>query len=113
MPPVVLAPVWERVLVEVRTPEPSRTARALRRLRVPEVDLVVLRTSTNLLIGLGTATGAALAFALVAAQLSQDRQQTAWLAVAPLLPALLVAGAYDSTDPLRELAEPTPYSKLQ
>ena len=37
----------------------------------------------------------------------------AWLAIAPLIPALLVAGAYDSTDPLRDLAEPTPYSKLR
>ena len=53
------------------------------------------------------------AFALVAAQLSHDRQQLAWLTIAPLLPALLVAGAYDSTDPIRELADATPYSKLR
>ena len=111
--PVSLAPVWDRVLVEVRTPDRSWPFRLLRRLAVPEVDLVVLRASTNLLLGLAVATAAALTFALVAAQLSESRQGVAWLAIAPLIPALLVAGAYDSTDPLRDLAEPTPYSKLR
>ena len=74
---------------------------------------MVLRASSNLLLALGIAAAAALVFALAAAQLSERSQQLAWLAVAPLLPALLVAAAYDSTDPLRELADPTPYSKLR
>jgi hypothetical protein len=111
--PVSLAPVWDRVLVEVRTPEPGRLTRLLRWLHVPEVDVVVLRASANLVVALAVAVAAALTFALVAAQLSHDRQQLAWLAIAPLLPALLVAGAYDSTDPIRELADTTPYSKLR
>ena len=111
--PASLAPVWDRVLVEVRTPEPGRLTRLLRWLHVPEVDVVVLRASGNLVVALAVAVAASLVFALVAAQLSHDRQQLAWLAIAPLLPALLVAGAYDSTDPIRELAEPTPYSKLR
>ena len=97
----------------MRAPDRAWPFRLLRRLAVPEVDLVVLRASTNLLLGLAVATAAALAFALVAAQLSESRQEVAWLAIAPLMPALLVAGAYDSTDPLRDLAEPTPYSKLR
>ena len=111
--PASLAPVWDRVLVEVRTPEPGRVTRLLRRLRIPEVDVVVLRASGNLVVALAVAVAASLAFALVAAQLSHDRQQLAWLTIAPLLPALLVAGAYDSTDPIRELADATPYSKLR
>ena len=111
--PASLAPVWDRVLVEVRTPEPGRLTRLLRWLHVPEVDVVVLRASGNLVVALAVAVAASLGFALMAAQLSHDRQQLAWLAIAPLLPALLVAGAYDSTDPIRELAEPTPYSKLR
>jgi hypothetical protein len=111
--PASLAPVWERVLVDVRTPEPSRLTRLLRWLHVPEVDVVVLRASGNLVVALAVAVAAALAFALAAAQLSHDRQQLAWLAIAPLLPALLVAGAYDSTDPIRGLADATPYSKLR
>jgi hypothetical protein len=111
--PAVLTPVWDRVLVEVRTPEPGRLTRLLRWLHVPEVDVVVLRASANLVVALAVAVTAALAFALGAAQLSHDRQQLAWLAIAPLLPALLVAGAYDSTDPIRELAGATPYSKLR
>jgi hypothetical protein len=108
-----LDPVWDRVLAEVRTPEPGRITRLLRRLRVPEVDVVVLRASGNLVVALAVAVAASLIFALVAAQLSHDRQQMAWLTIAPLLPALLVAGAYDTTDPIRELADATPYSKLR
>jgi Putative zinc-finger len=111
--PASLAPVWDRVLVEVRTPEPGRLTRLLRWLHVPEVDVVVLRASGNLVVALAVAVAASLIFALVAAQLSHDRQQLAWLTIAPLLPALLVAGAYDSTDPIRELADATPYSKLR
>ena len=49
-------------------------------LRVPEVDVVVLRASGNLVVALAVAVAAALVFALVAAQLSHDRQQLAWLA---------------------------------
>ena len=109
MAPAGLAPVWDRVLVEVRTPEPGRLTRLLRWLHVPEVDVVVLRASGNLVVALAIAVAASL-LALVAAQLSHDRQQLTWLTIAPLLPALLVAGAYDSTDPIRELADATPYS---
>ena len=83
--PASLAPVWDRVLVEVRTPEPGRVTRLLRRLRVPEVDVVVLRASANLVVALAVAVAASLVFALVAAQLSHDRQQLAWLTIAPLL----------------------------
>jgi hypothetical protein len=111
--PATLAPVWDRVLVEVRTPEPSRLTLLLRSLHVREIDVVVLRASANLVVALAVAIAATLTFALVAAQFSHDRQEMAWLAFAPLMPALLVAGAYDSTDPFRELAEPTPYGKLR
>jgi len=111
--PPELEAVWDRVLVDVRTPEPGLTVQLLRRLRVPEVDIVVLRASANLVVALAVAVAAAITFAIVAGQLSVQRQQVAWLAIAPLLPALLVAGAYDSADPLRELADPTPYNKLR
>ena len=73
----------------------------------------MLRASSNLLLALGLSAAAALVFALTAAQLSVRGQTFAWLAVAPLIPSLVVAGAYDSTDPSRELAEPTPASKLR
>ena len=33
--------------------------------------------------------------------------------VAPLLPAMLVAAAYDASDPTRELLDATPFSKLR
>jgi hypothetical protein len=108
-----LEPVWGRVLVGVRTPHPGRVTTLLRWLRVPEVDVVVLRSSANVLVAMAVAVTVTFGFALVAAQLSQDRQELAWLTIAPLLPALLVAGAFDSTDPIRELTDPTPYSKLR
>jgi hypothetical protein len=111
--PAVLAPVWDRVLLEVRTPERAWPSRALRRLGIPEVDLVALRMSTNLVLALAVSTAATLGFALAASSLSPARQTAAWLAIAPLLPALLVAGAYDSTDPLREVADSTPSGKLR
>ena len=44
---------------------------------VPEVDVVVLRASGNLVVALAVAVAASLIFALVAAQLSHDRQQLA------------------------------------
>jgi hypothetical protein len=111
--PTELAPVWDRVLETVRTPDRAWPMRALRRFGVPEVDLVVLRASTNLVVGLCIAAAATIAFAITAAQLGHDRQQLAYLAIAPLLPALLVASAYDTTDPLREISQSTPYSKLR
>ena len=64
---------------------PAGSPRLLRWLRVPEVDVVVLRASANLVVALAVAVAASLGFALVAAQLSHDRQQLAWLAIAPLL----------------------------
>jgi hypothetical protein len=108
-----LEPAWDRVLATVTAPPPSRLARALVRLGVRETDIVVLRASANLVLALAIATAAAVGFALVAAQLRSSQQELFYLAIAPLLPAILVAGAYDSTDPLREVAEATPHSKLR
>jgi hypothetical protein len=111
--PSELEPAWDRVLATVTAPPPSRLSRALVRLGVRETDVVVLRASANLVLALAFATTAAVGFALVAAQLRSSQQELFYLAIAPLMPAILVAGAYDSTDPLRELAEATPHSRLR
>ncbi len=111
--PATLAPVWDGVLGSVRTPRLAWPSRVLRGIGVPEVDLVILRFSTNMVLALCAATVAAVGFALVGATLRPPLQDVLWLVIAPLIPALLVAGAYDSTDPLRELTESTPYSKLR
>ena len=108
-----LEATWDGVLATVTAPPRGGVARALVRLGVRDTDIVVLRASTNLVLALAIATAAAVGFALVAAQLRSSQQELFYLAISPLLPAALVAGAYDTTDPLRELAEPTPFSKLR
>ncbi|HET9422490.1 MAG TPA: hypothetical protein VFO49_15225 [Nocardioides sp.] len=108
-----LETVWQGVTARVRAPRTHWTLRVLRRLGVPEPDLVVLRNSANLLLALAIATMAAVGFAIAGSFLKTSSQEVFYLALAPLLPTLLVAGAYDSTDPLRELAEPTPFGKLR
>ena len=80
--------------------------RALRRLGVPETDLVVLRPRR---ISWSRSAAAVATDPRVRADgcpAQQGRQQLACLAIAPLLPALLVAAAYDASDPLRELMVP-------
>jgi len=111
--PSELEPTWDRVLATVTAPPPGLLFRALARLGVRDTDIVVLRASANLVLALAIACAAAICFALVAAQLRTSQQELFYLALAPLLPAILVAGAYDSTDPLRELAEATPHSRLR
>ena len=108
-----LEQVWDRVAASVARPTPPWPARLLGRLGVRETDVMVLRFSSNLVVALVSATVAAVGFALVAGQLSTPQQELFYLAVAPLLPTVLVAAAYDSTDPLRDLAETTSFSKLR
>lgn len=108
-----LEQVWDRVAVSVSRPTPPRSARLLARLGVRETDVMVLRSSSNLVLALVAATVAAVGFALVAGQLNTSQQELFYLAIAPLLPTVLVAAAYDTTDPLRDLTETTPFSKLR
>jgi hypothetical protein len=85
--------------------------RPLRRLGVPDDDLVVL-LSASLMVPWALAVGAALACAMLAG-LMPRYQATSFLLFAPLIPVLAVVAAYDSTDPLREVSAPTPYSKVR
>jgi hypothetical protein len=111
--PVDLNKVWERVQVDiVRRPTPG-AFRFLQRLGVRETDLVILRASSNLLVALAVAIIATVGFAVAAASLSSGEKELFYLAIAPLLPTLLVAGAYDTTDPLRDVADATPFSALR
>ena len=57
--------------------------------------------------------GAALVCAALAAVLPEPHGTSSFLVIAPLIPVLAVAAAYDTTDPLRELVGPTPLSKLR
>ncbi|HET8600078.1 MAG TPA: zf-HC2 domain-containing protein [Segeticoccus sp.] len=112
-PRPALERVWQQVEVAVSEPQPSPGLRWATRLGLRESDALVLRASTGLHRPWLVAVFSALVFAVAAAALPTARQDLAFLLVAPLLPALLVAVAYDATDPMRELATPTPFSKLR
>jgi hypothetical protein len=111
--PETLVPVWERVATAIAAPRPGLAARLLLRVGVPEADVVVLRASSNLLVPFAVALLVTLVFAVVGGFLGTHQGRVFYLAIAPLLPVVLVGGAYDTTDALRELAEPTAFSKLR
>lgn len=110
---VELAPVWNEIKRGVAMPPQPLPFRALARLGARESDLVVLRASANMLLPLALAVFGALCFAIVSSFLTTGQQEFFYLAVAPLLPTLLVTGAYDTTDAVREIAQATPFSKLR
>lgn len=111
-PAASLARAWEGVALEVaaaRYPAPLRT---LRRLGLPDTDAVTLQASASLHVPLVLAVLGALASAAVGTALAGG-DLSLYLLVAPMVPALAVVAAYDTTDPLRDVAGPTPYSKLR
>lgn len=85
--------------------------RPLRRVGVASDDLVVLSTA-SLLVPWAVAVGTALACAMLTGFTTRYQEMT-FLLLAPLIPVLAVVAAYDTTDPLREVAAPTPYSKVR
>jgi hypothetical protein len=107
--------VWAGVRATITTPQPSAPVRALQRLGVRGDDLVVLSGADSLLVPWAVAVGFAVSCACLVgfAGLRQTDQDAAFLAMAPLVPVLAVVAAYDALDPLREMAAPTPYSKLR
>lgn len=111
--PTMLEPVWAQVATRIAAPRLPLPLRLLARLGVPDGDLIVLKVSTNLLVPFALALLGAVVFAIVGGFLGGDQQRIFYLAVAPLLPVALVGGAYDTTDSLRELAEPTTFSKIR
>lgn len=113
VPPEELAPVWEAISITVAAPRPSRPARWVRRLGVRDSDLTVLRASTSIAVPFTLALVAALTFALAGTALGTTAQLTFYLALAPLLPAIMIAAAYDATDPIRELCTATPFPQLR
>ena len=94
------------------TPLPQRV---LRRLGVREDDLVVVSAADSLLVPWALAVGFAVACACIVglAGLGTASRNAVFLAMAPLVPVLAIVASYDALDPLREVAAPTPYSKLR
>ncbi len=111
-PASTLESVWSEVSAEIARPELPRTVRWLRRLGVPEDDLVTLAAADGFLVPWALAVGCALACVAVAA-MAPAWDDVVFVLTAPLIPVLAVVAAFDATDPLRALAVTTPYSKLR
>ncbi|WP_165350457.1 zf-HC2 domain-containing protein [Xylanimonas protaetiae] len=105
------APVWRAVHAEIGAPRPPAHLRWLRRLGLPDDAVVVLAAAGDLRLPWALAVGGAVLSAIVAAHVG--RAELAFLLLAPLVPLVAVAAAFDATDPLREVAGPTPFSKLR
>lgn len=105
--------VWHGVVSVTSAPRLPLVLRLASRIGLPETDAVILRTSSSLHRPWLLSLSGALLFAAVGSLLTAQDQRTFYLLLAPLLPAVTVAAAYDSTDPMRDLTSSTPFSKLR
>jgi hypothetical protein len=110
MPPGEVAGLWQGVATAIARPRATRWGRLATRLGLPDDDAVVVRASTGLYLPWVLSVSAALVCAALAAMLPDPRGTSAFVVLAPLIPVLAVAAAYDTTDPMRELVAPTPLS---
>ncbi len=108
-----MEPVWDGIATEIAAPRLGWPMRLLEALRVPYPDLVVLRASASIQLSWALAMLGVILFAFLSSWLTTYQQELFYVAVAPLLPAVLVAGAYDASDPMRELVASTPFAKLR
>lgn len=113
--PATSEAIWESVHATVTSPRLPPWVRWLRRLGVPEHELVVLGSAEAVLVPWAAAVGAALAVALVAGLGSAyyTHYDVLFVALAPLVPVLALVAAFDATESLREVSAATPYSKLR
>jgi hypothetical protein len=112
-PTAVLQQVWQGVLTATAAPKMPWPLRFLQRLGLPETDAVILRASSSLYRPWLLSLVGAFVFGVAGTMLPAAEQRAFYLLVAPLLPAITVAAAYDSTDPIRELTAGMPFSKLR
>jgi len=109
-----LAMVWDRTRDAVEVPRPSVFERLLRGVGLPaqEARLVAVASAFRGVWLVGVA--AVLAFAALAAAFGHTRGVWLFLAVAPVVPCLLVASSYDPwMDPALEPELVTPYPALR
>jgi len=108
-----LDPVWEAIALRIAAPRSTVLVRIARRLGIRETDITLLRASTSLAVPFVLALCACLTFALASTTLRPGAQQTFYLTLAPLLPAILIGAAYDATDPIREICAATAFPQLR
>jgi hypothetical protein len=105
--------IWQGVMVSTAAPRLSPVLKLLNRIGLRETDAVILRASNALYRPWLLSLVGAIVFAVAGSVLAEREQRLFYLLIAPLLPALTVAAAYDATDPMREVAVSTPFSKLR
>jgi hypothetical protein len=108
------AAVWDRTRDAVEVPRPSVFERLLRGAGLPahEARLVAVASAFRGVWLIGVT--AVLAFAALAAAVGHDRGLWVFLAVAPVVPCLMVASSYDPRlDPALEPELVTPYPALR
>jgi hypothetical protein len=109
-----LAAVWDRTRDAIEVPRPSVFERLLRAagLPAPEARLVAVASAFRGVWLAGVA--AVLVFAALAAAVGHARGEWLFLAVAPVVPCLVVAAGYDPwMDPALEPELVTPYPALR
>jgi hypothetical protein len=112
-PQDTVAAVWQGVLTATAAPSLPWSLKVLRRLGLAETDALILRASSSLYRPWLLSIIGAVVFGVTGTWLPAAEQRAFYLLLAPLLPAITVAAAYDSTDPVRELTASTAFSKIR
>ena len=109
-----LAAVWARTRDAVEVPRPSVFERVLRVAGLPAHDARLVAMASGFRSAWLAGTAAILAFATLAAAVGHAGGMWLFLAVAPVVPCLVVASSYDPwLDPALEPELVTPYPALR
>ncbi|MFI6682014.1 zf-HC2 domain-containing protein [Kribbella sp. NPDC050470] len=112
-PQDLLADIWQGVEIATARPRLPWPLRLAQKLGLAETDAIVLRASSSLYRPWLLSVVGAFMIGVGGSMLPAAQQRAFYLLFAPLLPAITVAAAYDTTDPIRELAAATPFSKVR
>ena len=112
-PQDLLTEIWQGVQIATARPRMPWPLRLLRKLGLAETDAVILRASSALYRPWLLSLVGAFVIGVGGNMMPAAEQRVFYLLFAPLLPAITVAATYDTTDPIRELAAATPFSKLR
>ena len=109
-----LAAVWGHTRDAIEVPRPSVFERLLRAAGLPAHEARLVAVASAFRSAWLVGVTAILAFAALAAAMGQDRGMWLFMAVAPVVPCLVVASSYDPwLDPALEPELVTPYPALR
>jgi hypothetical protein len=109
-----LAAVWDRTRDAIEVPRPSVFERLLRATGLPASEARLVAVASAFRGVWLTGVAAVLVFAALAAAIGHARGEWLFLAVAPVVPCLVVASSYDPwMDPALEPELVTPYPALR